>query len=216
MKSTLSPQCNITKLWWSLKLKNTCSTCCWHGAPQSAQSLAYRLDDLVTKFLSGSKEFPLLQMFRQALGTGHPPSLLYNVYWKLCSWEQCGLDMKLTTHLHLVPRSRVSAATPVLCPVYPQSMQRGQLYPLLYNHGPGCEGGGHDHNDRASITFHELLEESFLSLLEPWNVTCNFLNEIFKCSTITQSTECTYLSFPRNWQSLSQSRNSPLVKELNS
>jgi hypothetical protein len=36
-----------------------------------------------------------------------PPSLLSNGYQDLFTWEQSGRGMKLTTHLHLVPRSRM-------------------------------------------------------------------------------------------------------------
>jgi len=64
------------------------------------------------------KTFSFLQMFSPVLSTG-------------------SYDMKPATHLHLVPRSRMSGAVPALCPICPPSVQWGQLYLLLYNKGPG-------------------------------------------------------------------------------
>jgi hypothetical protein len=43
-----------------------------------------------------------------------PPSLLSSGCWGLFDWEQSGWDMKLTTHLHLVPRLRLQGAIPRL------------------------------------------------------------------------------------------------------
>ena len=43
----------------------------------------------------------------------HSPSLLFNRYL-VFSREKNGRGMKLTTHLHLVPRLRMSGATPLL------------------------------------------------------------------------------------------------------
>jgi hypothetical protein len=36
-----------------------------------------------------------------------PPSLLSNGYWRLLSWAYIGQGVKLTTHLHLMSRSRM-------------------------------------------------------------------------------------------------------------
>jgi hypothetical protein len=43
-----------------------------------------------------------------------PPSLLSNGYQGLCPWGQSGRGVKLTTHLHLVPRLRMRGAVPPL------------------------------------------------------------------------------------------------------
>jgi hypothetical protein len=50
------------------------------------------------------KRFSLLQCPDQLWG---PPSLLLNTYWGLFAWGQRGQGMKLATHLHLVPSSRM-------------------------------------------------------------------------------------------------------------
>jgi len=42
------------------------------------------------------------------------PSLLSNGYQGLFPWGYSGWGLKLTTHLHLVPRSRILAAIPQL------------------------------------------------------------------------------------------------------
>jgi hypothetical protein len=46
--------------------------------------------------------------------SGGPSSLLFNGYQGLLSWGQSGRGMKLTTHLHLVSRSRMRGAIPPL------------------------------------------------------------------------------------------------------
>jgi hypothetical protein len=43
-----------------------------------------------------------------------PPSLLSNRYQVLFPWGQSGRGVKLTTHLHLVPRSKMRRAIPPL------------------------------------------------------------------------------------------------------
>jgi len=43
-----------------------------------------------------------------------PTSLLFNVYQGLFPWGQSGRGVKLTTHLHLVPRSRIRRTIPPL------------------------------------------------------------------------------------------------------
>jgi hypothetical protein len=42
------------------------------------------------------------------------PNLLSNGYQRLSTWRQSGRGVKLTTHLHLVPRSRMRGAIPPL------------------------------------------------------------------------------------------------------
>jgi len=43
-----------------------------------------------------------------------PPSLLSSGYRGLFSWVQSGRGVKLTTHVHLVPRLRIRGARPPL------------------------------------------------------------------------------------------------------
>jgi hypothetical protein len=47
-------------------------------------------------------------------GSEAPPSFLTNGYQGLFLWGQSGRGVKLTTHLHLVPRSRMRRAIPPL------------------------------------------------------------------------------------------------------
>jgi hypothetical protein len=47
-------------------------------------------------------------------GSWGPPSLLSNGYQELFPWGWSGRGVKLTTHFHLVPRSRIRGAIPPL------------------------------------------------------------------------------------------------------
>jgi hypothetical protein len=61
-----------------------------------------------------------------------PPSLLFNGYQGLFQWRQSGRSVKLTTHLHLVPGSRMRGNIPPLlqrtCMAWCSVKSEGQLY----------------------------------------------------------------------------------------
>jgi hypothetical protein len=72
-----------------------------------------------------------------------PPSLLSNGYQGLFHWEWSGRDVKLTIHLHLVPRSRMRGAIPPL-PQYAFTAwysvkAEGQLYTITYFRARGTK-----------------------------------------------------------------------------
>jgi hypothetical protein len=54
-----------------------------------------------------------------------PPSLLFNGYGGSILWVKC-VSVKLTTHLHPVPRLRMSAATPLFLSNYDYDKHRRQ------------------------------------------------------------------------------------------
>jgi hypothetical protein len=67
-------------------------------------AIGYSLDDGVSKvqFRQGLGNFPLHH--RVQTGSGGPPSFLFNEYWGDRSLGVKRPGLKLTTHLHLVPR----------------------------------------------------------------------------------------------------------------
>jgi len=59
-----------------------------------------------------------------------PPSLLFNKYCAV-TWKHSGWGMKLTTHLHLVPRLRITGAILVLHPSCAFIACTGTALPLV-------------------------------------------------------------------------------------
>jgi hypothetical protein len=77
-------------------------------------ALGYGLDDRGSRVRSpaGAGNFSLHHRVQN--GPGGPSSLLSNGYQGLFPWGQNGREVKPTTHLHLVPRSRIRGAIPPL------------------------------------------------------------------------------------------------------
>jgi hypothetical protein len=72
-------------------------------------ALGYGLDDRgrSVRFPAGAGNFSLHRRVQNGFGA-HPAS------YSMGTWGQSGRGVKLTTHLYLVPRSRMRGATPPL------------------------------------------------------------------------------------------------------
>jgi hypothetical protein len=76
-------------------------------------ALGYGLDDRGSRvqFPAGTGNFSLHHRVQNGSGA-HPAS--YPTGTRVFPWEKSGRDVKLTTHLHLVPRPRIRGAIPPL------------------------------------------------------------------------------------------------------